>query len=136
VVAVEKNRAAVHDLAPVPVDLTAQVIDQKIAVDQGGKPDQRLDHLHAGAHGVDHVRTRIQSEVGLEDVIGHHSEPFVPDAGPDVDAEDKSPGGCDQSCGVGVVADTHFYGPPVATGDILPDTPFNMFIVTHYPEIR
>ena len=132
----KENRAAVHDLAATPVDLASQVVDQEIAVDPVGKRDQRRDHLHAGPHRVDQVRALIQSDVRFKDIVGHHSKPVVPDPRPDVGAEHQGTGGPDQPCGLGVVADTHLHGPPVTAGDIFPDTPFNTFIVTHYPEIR
>ena len=132
----KENRAAVHDLAAVPVDLASQVVDQEIAVDLVGKRDQRRNHLHAGPHGVDEIRTLIQPEIRFKDVVGHDVEPVVPDARSNVSAEHQGAGGPDQPCGLGIVADAHLDGPTIPGSDILPDTPFNMFIPTHYTEIR
>ena len=58
-VAVKEDGAGVYDLAAIPIHLASQMIDQKITVNPPGKRDQRRDHLHAGAHGVDQVCTCI-----------------------------------------------------------------------------
>lgn len=133
-VAAEDRRATVHDLTAVPVYLTPQVIYQQVAVDPGSKRDQRRDHLHTGAHGVDQVSPRIKPDIGLEDIVGHHSEPVVVDVRPDIGAESKGTGGRDHPGSIGVISDAHLHGPQVAGGYILPDTSFNTFIVPHYPE--
>ncbi len=112
------------------------MVDQQIAVDPGSKRDQGRHHLHAGAHGVDQVSPRIQPDIGLKDIISHNDKPLMPDTGPDIGAEERCAGGRDNPGGIRVIADTHLHDSPVAGGDVLPDTPFNMFMVAHYPEIR
>lgn len=130
------GRADIHDLAAVPIDLASQVVDQEIAVYPVGERDQRRNHLHTGPHGIDQIRTLIQPDVRFEYVIGRHNEPIVPGARPDIGTELQGAGGLYQPCDSGVVADTHLDSPAIPGGDIFPDTPFNMFIPTHYPEIR
>ncbi len=136
-VAVKEDRAAVHDLAAVPpVDLASQVVDQEIAVDPVGKRDQRRDHLHAGSHSVDQVRALIQPDIRFKDVVGHHSKPVVPDARPDVVQSTRAPAALISLAASGLLPIPTSTARRYRAAIYSPDTPFNTFIVTHYPEIR
>lgn len=135
-VAVKEHRTAIQNLAPIAVDLVTQMVDQKISVDLTGKRDQRRDHLHPGPHSIDQISPRVEPEIRLEDIISHHGEPCIREIRPDVGAEDTPSGRRDHQGRIRIVADTHFHNPAVAAGNILPDAPFNMFMVTHSLEIR
>ena len=132
----KENGTTVHEFSAALINLASQMVNQEIAVDRSCKRDQRRDHLHTGADGIDHVRTRIKFTFGLEDVIGHNGEALVSDIGSYVGAEHEGAGRSDHPCGLGIIPDAHFHGPPVMIDNILPNTSFNTFIPTHYPEIR